>query len=288
VLSNTLAETRAPAGLQGATSGVSGTVSRAPPKHQGGTSARAADDDTVTVTGVPARPAGTGGQQGDAPPPPAQHAAAIVLDPQPGAIPDGTGLVPAQSPDEVAARTAPGGTGPQQAPGSPAAAGSASKQDEDGYPFSWTKEEREAHRAGDLAQLSALQVHAPKLPLSGDLRLLMQTHYTAVLGSVAILLAQLSCFPTCRAEESCDVPVIGLDRTCGVFILCRQSGCRRRWRPSACAAAAGGLSTPQWASSQRRSSSRSGSLPQRAPSWQLLQRQSKHTMRMAPSHLTGW
>ena len=187
VLSNTLAETRAPAGLQGATSGVSGTVSRAPPKHQGGTSARAADDDTVTVTGVPARPA-----HQEAPPPPVQHAAAIVLDPQPGAIPDGTGLVAAQSPDEVAAKTAPGGTGPpqqqqQQREASPAAAGSASKQDEDGYPFSWTKEEREAHRTGDMALLSALQVrHCVATPscLHGHHHAFQHRHLAGAFGLV--------------------------------------------------------------------------------------------------------
>lgn len=159
VLSNTLAETRAPAGLAGAPSGVSGTMSRAPTKRQ--RSRRADDDDTVTVNGG-GGPAADGRQQKAALP--AQHATTIVPDPQPGSVPDGAGVIAAANPDEVAAKTAPGVNRTLnereqldgQRPASPSRGGTGAEGE--GYPASWARQEIVAHKAGDMALLSALQV----------------------------------------------------------------------------------------------------------------------------------
>lgn len=190
MLSNTLAETRAPFDFMGTTSGVSDTISRAPPRAGGG--AAADDDDTLTVNGAaademlqpltldggPGGPAGRGDARRQPRNPVAEHAAAIVDMPRPGMIPDGTPLsagvaeametatvgaletatgAPVQRDDDVLLRRSGCGDARDGGGSSGDAAVPASGN---GYPASWTRAEVAAHASRDMGLLSRLQVPA--------------------------------------------------------------------------------------------------------------------------------
>ncbi len=197
MLSNRLAETRAPYDFMGTTSGVSDTISRAPPRAGG--RAAADDDDTLTVNGAaadeilqpltldggPGGPAGRGHARRQPRNPVAEHAAAIVDMPRPGMIPDGTPLsagvaeametatvgaleaatgAPVQRDDNVLLRRsgcgdARGGGGDARGCGG-SSGNAAVPASGDGYPASWTRAEVAAHASRDMGLLSRLQVPA--------------------------------------------------------------------------------------------------------------------------------